>query len=166
MSSEEEKLSPTGKREARSQLFSTLIEKGKQVERSAKSSSCPRAGPRGRRPVSAGSLSALSQRRTRVEHGSFRRRRQASSGGELVGGLGRSGLLLGVGLVELHEFGEVELGLLEDLDLLDEHVLKREDLGALLGDLLGDGVGEPANIYYLLTRRAKREQTRTEPTNS
>jgi len=47
-------------------------------------------------------------------------------------------LLVGIVLVELHELGEIELGLLEDLDLLDEHVLEGEDLGAVLGDLLGN----------------------------
>lgn len=59
------------------------------------------------------------------------------------GVLGLSGLdnLVGVAAVQLHELGEIELGLLEDLDLLDEDVLKREDLGALLGDLLGNVVG-------------------------
>ena len=65
--------------------------------------------------------------------------------GELVGGVGggvRLDLSLGVGSVELHKLGKIELGLLEDLNLLDEDVLEREDFGALLGDLLGDGVGE------------------------
>ena len=70
-----------------------------------------------------------------------------SLGHELVAGLGGLDLLLGAGLVELHELGQVELGLLEDLDLLDEYVLKREDLGALLSDLLGNGVGEAAIKY-------------------
>jgi hypothetical protein len=45
-------------------------------------------------------------------------------------------------LVEFHKLGEIELGLLEDLDLADEDVLEGEDLGAVLGDLLGDLVGE------------------------
>ena len=70
-----------------------------------------------------------------------------SLGSESVLGLGSLDLLVSARLVELHELGEIELGLLEDLDLLDEHVLKREDLGALLGDLLGDGVGEAKSIY-------------------
>ena len=48
------------------------------------------------------------------------------------------GLLLGVALVELHELGQIELGLLENLDLLDADVLKREDLRALLSDVLGN----------------------------
>ena len=56
-------------------------------------------------------------------------------------------MFVSAGLVELHELGEIELGLLEDLDLLDEHVLKREDLGALLSDLLGNGVREAAIKY-------------------
>ena len=66
-----------------------------------------------------------------------------SSLGESVDGIGVDGLglLLGVALVELHELGQIELGLLENLDLLDHDVLEREDLGALLGDLLDAGVG-------------------------
>ena len=66
---------------------------------------------------------------------------------ETVLGLGSLDLLFSVRLVELHELGEIELRLLEDLDLLDEYVLKREDLGALLSDLLGNGVGEAAIKY-------------------
>jgi hypothetical protein len=50
--------------------------------------------------------------------------------------------VLGLVLVEFHKLGEIELGLLEDLDLADEDVLEGEDLGAILGDLLGDLVGE------------------------
>lgn len=54
-----------------------------------------------------------------------------------VGGrLGGLSLLLGGRSVKLHQLGEIELGLLKDLDLLDEHVLKWEDLRALLSDLL------------------------------
>ena len=73
--------------------------------------------------------------------------------GEGVGGSGVSSLddLLGVALVELHELGQIELGLLEHLHLLDEHVLEGEDLGAVLRDLLDDGVGQAKIIYYLLT---------------
>ena len=76
-----------------------------------------------------------------------------NSSGESVLGGGVSGLLnlLGLALVELHELGEIELGLLEHLHLLDENVLEREDLGAVLGDLLDDGVGQAKIIYYLLT---------------
>ena len=40
--------------------------------------------------------------------------------GKGVLGLGSSDLFLSAGLIELHELGEIELGLLEDLDLLDE----------------------------------------------
>ena len=39
-------------------------------------------------------------------------------------------------LIEFHELGKIELGLLEKLDLSDEDVLEREDLSALLNDLL------------------------------
>ena len=67
--------------------------------------------------------------------------------GDSVLGLGGLDLLVGVAGVKFHELGEIELGLLENLDLLDEDVLKREDLGALLGDLLGNGVGN-ANMIY------------------
>jgi len=41
-------------------------------------------------------------------------------------------------LVQLHELGQIELGLLEDLGLVDEHVLERVVFGALLGDKLAD----------------------------
>ena len=84
--------------------------------------------------------------------------RSSISLGESVDGVGVHSLLLLVGgvLVKLHKLGEIKLGLLEDLDLLDEHVLEGEDLGALLGDLLGNLIREPDRIYYLLTRR-KRE---------
>jgi len=61
----------------------------------------------------------------------------------VLGLLGSGGLdSLGLVGVELHKLGEIELGLLEDLDLLDDDVLEGEDLGAVLGDLLGDDVGE------------------------
>ena len=42
--------------------------------------------------------------------------------------------------VKLHKLREIELRLLKDLDLLDEDVLKWEDLGALLSDSLANGV--------------------------
>ena len=70
-----------------------------------------------------------------------------SLSGERVAWLGGLDLLLGAGLVELHELGQVELGLLEDLDLLDEHVLEGEDLGALFSDLAGNLVAEAAIKY-------------------
>lgn len=59
-------------------------------------------------------------------------------------GLG-SGLLdslhgVSLGTVQLHKLGEIKLGLLEHLGLADKHVLKREDLGALLGDFLSNCV--------------------------
>ena len=58
--------------------------------------------------------------------------------GELVLGLFLLALNLELGLllIELHELGEIELGLLEELDLADEDVLEGEDLLALLYDLL------------------------------
>jgi hypothetical protein len=51
-----------------------------------------------------------------------------------------------LGGVEFHQLGQVELGLLEDLDLADEHVLKREDLVAVLLNLLANLVGDPASF--------------------
>ena len=48
---------------------------------------------------------------------------------------------LGLFSVKFHELGKIELRLLKNLDLLDEDVLKREDFGALLGDLLANLVG-------------------------
>lgn len=47
-------------------------------------------------------------------------------------------LLFGSLLVELHEFGEIKLGLLEELELLNQDVLERENLAALLGNLLAN----------------------------
>ena len=49
------------------------------------------------------------------------------------------GLVFGV---KLHELGQIELGLLENLGLVDEDVLEGEDFGALVSDALGDGVGQ------------------------
>ncbi len=74
----------------------------------------------------------------------LREKRDSLGGGELVLGLlGSVGLLaldlnLGLLLIELHELGQIELGLLEELDLADEHVLEGEDLLALLHDLLAN----------------------------
>jgi hypothetical protein len=62
-------------------------------------------------------------------------------------GGGRSEHLGFVLLVELHELGQVELGLLEHLRLVDEDVLERVELGALLGDLLADLFGETKQVY-------------------
>jgi hypothetical protein len=57
------------------------------------------------------------------------------------GSFGGNGLGLVFG-VELHELGKIELGLLEDLGLVDKDVLEGEDFVALVSDLLGDGVTE------------------------
>lgn len=72
---------------------------------------------------------------------------------ESVGG----GLILIDGLaglwsvrVELHELGKIKLGLLENLNLLDEDVLKGEDLGALFGDLFADLVGQAKRVIINL----------------
>lgn len=63
-------------------------------------------------------------------------------GGKLILGSGISVTgTSGVVLVQLHELGEIELGLLEELDLPDHAVvLKREDLGAVLLDLFANVV--------------------------
>jgi hypothetical protein len=41
-------------------------------------------------------------------------------------------------LVELHKFGKIKLRLLEELELFDQDVLERENLAALLGNLLSN----------------------------
>ena len=72
-----------------------------------------------------------------------------SLAGELVLGLlllGGLGLDLGLLLIELHELGEIELGLLEKLDLSDEDVLEGEDLRALLNNLLAKGILDAKDI--------------------
>ena len=63
--------------------------------------------------------------------------------GSFSGGLSSFSWLdhLGLFSVKFHELGKIELRLLENLDLLDEDVLEREDFGALLGDLLANLVG-------------------------
>jgi len=77
-----------------------------------------------------------------LEHGCHQLRVffQQSSFNLVDGGSFRGlGLVFGV---ELHEFGQIELGLLEHLGLVDEDVLEGEDFVALVGDLLGDDIGE------------------------
>lgn len=49
-------------------------------------------------------------------------------------------------LIELHELGEIELGLLEELDLSHEDVLEGEDLATLLLDFLSNSVGNTKDI--------------------
>ena len=49
-------------------------------------------------------------------------------------------------LVQLHEFGEIELGLLDQLHFLQEHVLDWEDLGTFLLDLLANGLLDAKQI--------------------
>ena len=57
----------------------------------------------------------------------------SGGGGNFVDG---SSSVLGVTVsVHLHELGQIELRLLQDLDLSDEHILQREDGLALLLDL-------------------------------
>lgn len=72
-----------------------------------------------------------------------------SHGGELVLGLlllGGLGVDLGLILIELHELGKIELGLLKELDLSDEDVLEGEDLRALLNNLLAKGILDAKDI--------------------
>ena len=72
-----------------------------------------------------------------------------SLGGELVLGLlllGCLGVDLGLILIELHELGKIELGLLKELDLSDEDVLEGEDLRALLNNLLAKGILDAKDI--------------------
>jgi hypothetical protein len=72
-----------------------------------------------------------------------------SLGGELVLGLlllGGLGVDLGLILIELHELGKIELGLLKELDLSDEDVLEGEDLRALLNNLLAKGILDAKDI--------------------
>ena len=58
------------------------------------------------------------------------------------GGLGGGGVVL----VQLHELGEIELGLLDELDLADHAVvLEGEDLAALLLDLFANVVFNAIN---------------------
>ena len=49
---------------------------------------------------------------------------------------------LTLGGVELHQLGQVELRLLEDLDLANEHILEWEDLGTFFLDLLANLVSQ------------------------
>jgi len=60
-------------------------------------------------------------------------------GGSGITGRDSDGL---VGVVPFHQFGDIELGLLEDLDLSDVAVLDGEDRAALSGDLVSDGGGD------------------------
>jgi len=55
------------------------------------------------------------------------------------GGSGVNDRSDGVVGMPFHQFGNIELGLLEDLDLSDVAVLNGEDRAALLGDLVTDG---------------------------
>jgi hypothetical protein len=71
--------------------------------------------------------------------------------GSIDGGSGISGRDNGlVGVMPFHQFRNIELGLLEDLDLSDVAVLDREDRAALLGDLVTDRGGDE-----LLDKRLK-----------
>ena len=79
------------------------------------------------------------------EHSFIREGRSFSLVGHGV--LGAVGLLdFDVVLVEVHELGQIELRLLEELDLADHAVvLEREDLAALLLDLFANVVSNAAN---------------------
>jgi len=63
--------------------------------------------------------------------------------GGLAGGSDSLGLSsFGLILIEFHKLGKIELWLLKNLDLSNDNVLEREDLGAVLSDLLVDLVTE------------------------
>jgi len=53
-------------------------------------------------------------------------------------------------LIEFHELGEIELGLLEQLNLLDEDVLEWEDLSTFLLDLLANTIRDPKIYNYFI----------------
>ena len=53
-------------------------------------------------------------------------------------------LILGI---KLHKLGEIEFGLLKNLNLLDEDIFKWEDLGALLCDSLTNLVTDAKRKY-------------------
>ena len=61
-------------------------------------------------------------------------------------------------MVEFHELGEIELGLLEELDLPDEDVLEGEDLLALLHDRLTYRILN--TILYNIIYRPKNKENR------
>ena len=85
----------------------------------------------GRREVSLRCVPPTKMAACRTFPPSRRGRATSLVSGELVLRLlllGTLGLSLGLLLIELHELGKIELGLLEELDLSDEHILKREDL--------------------------------------
>jgi len=44
--------------------------------------------------------------------------------------------------MELHKFSKIKLRLLEDLDLFDEDIFEREDLGAFLSDSLANLISD------------------------
>ena len=52
-----------------------------------------------------------------------------------------------VGGVQFHKFSEIKLGFLEDLNLLDEDIFKREYLGTLLCDSLTNLVSDAKRKY-------------------
>lgn len=49
-------------------------------------------------------------------------------------------------LIQLHQFGKIELGLLEELDLSDDNILEGEDFRALSGDLFTNNISSPIKI--------------------
>jgi hypothetical protein len=51
-------------------------------------------------------------------------------------------------LIQLHELGEIELGLLEQLDLSHDNVLEGEDLAGVLNDLFTNSISGPVNLFY------------------
>ena len=87
--------------------------------------------------------------------------------GELVLGLLLLSLDLDLGLllIELHEFGKIELGLLKKLDLSDEDVLEREDFLALLDNLLSNRILDTISKYIINNSRLRNRQARVRTTS-
>lgn len=52
-------------------------------------------------------------------------------------------------LVELHKLGEIEFGLLQELELSNEDVLEREDFSAFLLDLLAKSLRSAKDIINI-----------------
>ena len=55
--------------------------------------------------------------------------------------------LVALGGVKLHKLGQVKLGFLHDLDLFDEDILERENLGTLFSDCLTNLVADAKTKY-------------------
>jgi len=79
-------------------------------------------------------VSSFTRRNLQTSTGSRESLLRGRDGGSSVTGRG-DGL---VGVVPFHQFSDIKLGLLEDLDLSNVAILDGEDRAALLGDLFSD----------------------------